>query len=224
MHPSDVPAFPSHRAHPPHSHGEAEQEERSPLWGSLITRATPPPAGKRDNVCPKRDNVCPEGASNVGDTGEPPSCPGKGWAGQEPLSRAQCVNPAWRWSWAPTLLLQQSWGAPGSWNSWKHIPLAPNLPPEPGQAEKGHEICLLLLLLGTVPGQGARAGSHGPAGPILGVLWTQELQQDGIAYPGTGDRTCSPHTNVGQAFPGHCPSTSHSSVLLSPSCPQRMAP
>lgn len=28
--------------------------------------------------------------------------------------------------------------------------------------------------------------SHGPAGPILGMPWTQELQQDGIACPGPG--------------------------------------
>lgn len=42
-------------------------------------------------------------------------------------------------------------------------------------------------------------------------------------WTGTGDRTCSPHTNTGVVFPGQCPSPGCSSVLLSPSCPQRMA-
>lgn len=38
-----------------------------------------------------------------------------------------------------------------------------------------------------------------------------------------GDSTCSPHINMGEIFRGHCPSPGCSSLLLLPSCPERMA-
>lgn len=149
MHPSDVPSFPSHRAHPPHTHAEAEQEARGSLWGSLSTRATPPPAGKRGSACP-------EGTGNLGDTGEPPSHPGEGCAGKEPLSRAHCVNPALLelFSWISLEMelgshpaAAASWGAPRGWSSWKHIPLAPICLQSQGRQKGGIRFAPMLPLL-----------------------------------------------------------------------------
>lgn len=243
MYPSNVSTFPSHRAQPPHTHGEAEQEARGHLWGSLITRATPSPAGKRVSACP-------EGTCNVGDTDEPPSHPGKGChscAGTEPRSRAHCVNPAlpelFSWislemelgshpaaagvlgsSWKLEQLQAHSSGSPSASRARAGRRGASDLPPcslywpqclMPSTCQgRGRGLVPSSLFtwpcwshFGDALDPGAPAGWH-----CLSRPWT-----------GTEDRTCSPHTNMGEVFPGQCPSPGCSSVLLSPSCPQRMA-
>lgn len=227
MHPSDVPSFPSHRAHPPHTHGEAEQEARGSLWGSLITRAIPPPAGKRGSACPggtqvilslpSWERLCWEGATLQGSLNE--SSLGGAFLLDQPGDGAGLPLCCSIMGSSSRLEQQHSSGSPPASRARAGRREASDLLP----------CSLFCLLLATVPhaqhlpGQGARAGSqlcsHGPAGPILGVPWTQELQQDGTACPGTGQWTLTWERSV----PGYCPSTCCSSVLLSPSCPQRMA-
>lgn len=185
--------------------------------------------------------------SNAGAMGEPPSPPGKGChrcAGEELVSRA----PRHEASFAGAFLSDQPReGAKPppqccsghrvliqAGTARSSMSLAPQLPPEPGQKKRLCQVCshTPLAALGwpqwlitwQVPGQEIRANSQLslPTWPCWSHYGWCPGPRMGPRVP-SGDSSYSPSINMGEIFHGHCPSPGCSSLLLSPSCPERMA-